>query len=55
MPVVLGPEEARRWLDEGQIGDPPPLTRTAVSPRVNRVENDDPECLSPIAQDSFDF
>jgi len=55
MPVVLEPEDARRWLDEGTIGDPPELTRTAVSTRVNRIENDDPECIEPVSQESFEF
>jgi len=55
MPVLLEPEDARRWLDEGSIGESPPLERTAVSPRVNRIENDDPECLEKVAQESFDF
>lgn len=55
MPVLLSPEDARRWLDEGEIGKPPDLTRTAVSPRVNRIENDDPGCLDPVEQESFDF
>jgi putative SOS response-associated peptidase YedK len=47
MPVVLEPEDARLWLTEGKIGDFPTLTRTRVSVRVNRIENDDPECLTP--------
>lgn len=55
MPVLLEPEDARRWLDEGEIGDPPELERTAVSPRVNRIENDDPGCLEEVPQESFDF
>ena len=55
MPVLLEPEDAKRWLDDGKIGKPPTLTRTPVSPRVNRIENDDPECLEEVAQDSFDF
>jgi putative SOS response-associated peptidase YedK len=55
MPVLLEPDDARRWLDEGKIGKPPALARTAVSPRVNRIENDDPECLESVEQESFDF
>ena len=55
MPVLLEPEDVRRWLDEGEIGEPPELTRAAVSPRVNRVENDDPSCIEEVAQESFDF
>lgn len=55
MPVLLEPEDALRWLDEGKIGEPPALERTPVSTRVNRIENDDPECLKEVEQDSFGF
>ena len=55
MPVLLEPEDARRWLADGELGEAPELVRTAVSPRVNRVENDDPDCVEPITQGSFDF
>ena len=55
MPVLLEPDDARRWLDEGEIGKPPELERTAVSPRVNRIENDDPGCLEEVAQESFEW
>lgn len=55
MPVLLDPDDARRWLDDGEIGNPPELTRTAVSTRVNRIENDDAECLEEVEQESFDF
>ena len=55
MPVILEPVDARRWLDEGTIGKAPALTRTAVSPRVNRVEHDDPACVAELPQESFDF
>lgn len=55
MPVLLEPNDARAWLDEGAIGRPPALERTAVSPRVNRIENDDPECLDEVPQESFEF
>jgi putative SOS response-associated peptidase YedK len=55
MPVLLEPDEARKWLDAGEIGEAPKLTRTAVSPRVNRIDNDDPGCLEEVEQDSFDF
>lgn len=55
MPVVLSPEDARRWLDDGTLGHPPPLTRIAVSRRVNRIENDDPACVAELPQESFDF
>lgn len=55
MPVLLDPSDARAWLDEGRIGKAPRLVRTAVSPRVNRIENDDPACLEEVPQESFDF
>ncbi len=55
MPVLLEPEDAGRWLVEGQIGEPPELVRTAVSTRVNRVDNDDPECIEPLKQGELDF
>lgn len=55
MPVILCGEEARHWLNEGELAAPPTLTRTPVSPRINRVENDDPACVEPIAQSEFDF
>jgi len=55
MPVVLGGGAARRWLTEGGIDEPPELTRVAVSTRINRTDNDDPGCLSPLAQGAFRF
>jgi putative SOS response-associated peptidase YedK len=55
MPVLLEDESADRWLREGEIGQGPPLSRIRVSTRVNRIENDDPECLVPAPQQSFDF
>lgn len=55
MPVILEPSDARRWLDEGAIGKAPDLVRAAVSPRVNRVEHDDPACVAELPQESFDF
>lgn len=55
MPVILEPSDARRWLDEGAIGKAPDLVRVAVSPRVNRVEHDDPACVAELPQESFDF
>ena len=45
MPVVLDAQDARRWLERGEIGEPPALSRNPVSTRVNRPENDDPDCL----------
>ncbi len=55
MPVVLGDEDARHWLETGELGEPPALTRAQVSTRINRIENDDAECLEPVPQASFDF
>jgi len=55
MPVVIEAHDADRWLREGELGEPPPLTRTAVSIRVNRIEHDDPGCIEPVAQQSLDF
>jgi putative SOS response-associated peptidase YedK len=55
MPVLLEGERARGWLAQGMLVSAPGLKRTAVSARVNRIENDDPECLSPLAQSSFEF
>ncbi|MDH3652717.1 MAG: SOS response-associated peptidase [Myxococcales bacterium] len=55
MPVVLSGERARQWLHEGELSESPPLTRTAVSARINRIENDDPGCIEPLAQGTFQF
>ncbi|MDH4282281.1 MAG: SOS response-associated peptidase [Myxococcales bacterium] len=55
MPVLLDGADARQWLTEGKLGEPPDLQRTPVSPRINRTENDDPSCLEPVPQRSFDF
>ncbi len=55
MPVLLEAEEAQRWLRKGDLGKGPRLTKTRVSPRVNRIENDDPDCVAPVSQASFDF
>ncbi|MFW2388942.1 MAG: SOS response-associated peptidase [Polyangiales bacterium] len=55
MPVVLGQDAARRWLRTGEIADAPELRREAVSPRINRIENDDPACIEPLAQAELDF
>lgn len=55
MPVLLEPEEAQHWLRRGDLGKGPAVRRTRVSPRVNRIEHDDPECVAPVSQQSFDF
>ena len=55
MPVLLEPQDAHRWLAKGELSEPPIVTKTAVSPRVNRIENDDPNCIDPVPQKSFDF
>ncbi|HSN81478.1 MAG TPA: SOS response-associated peptidase [Polyangiales bacterium] len=55
MPVVLESDTARDWLTDGTLALPPELTREPVSVRVNRIENDDPACLAPLAQSAFDF
>lgn len=61
MPVILPAAEHERWLDPG-LSDPDallPLLKAyparemeafPVSDRVNRYENDDAECLQPVAQ-----
>jgi len=55
MPVVLSGERARQWLNEGELSESPRLTRTAVSARINRIENDDASCIQPLAQAAFEF
>jgi len=55
MPVLLDAEAARPWLFEGRLAEPPGLTRSAISPRINRISNDDPACLDPLSQTRFDF
>ncbi len=55
MPVILSGDDARQWLNEGELAAPPELSRTGVSPRINRIENDDPGCLEPLPQSAFDF
>ena len=55
MPVILSGDRARQWLNEGELSDSPKLTRTPVSARINRIENDDPECIEPLAQAAFEF
>ena len=59
MPVILADDRVDAWLDPRQDDEekltrllvPAPddlLVRTFVSPRVNSVRNDDPECLEPV-------
>ena len=55
MPVLLEGADAQQWLTQGKLADPPNLTRTTVSPRINRTENDDPSCLAPVPQSTFTF
>jgi putative SOS response-associated peptidase YedK len=52
MPVVLPPARLSEWLRDGDPAimvpaDDALLVATAVSPRVNSVRNDDPDCLTP--------
>jgi putative SOS response-associated peptidase YedK len=57
MPVILNPDDYERWLDLSQADGrtllaPYPaaeLEALAVSPRVNSPQNDDPECIAPLA------
>ncbi len=60
MPVILPEEALDEWMDPRhedlnalkRLLVPAPedlLVRTFVSPRVNSVKNDDPDCLEPIA------
>jgi len=55
MPVLLDDADAHEWLRTGAVAEAPPLTRTAVSTRINRIDHDDPACLEPDSQESFDF
>lgn len=55
MPVILSRERVQNWLHAGELSDAPELTRTAVSARVNRIKNDDPDCMEPVAQAAFEF
>ena len=55
MPVILSGDGALQWLSEGELSEPPELIRTAVSTRINRIENDDPGCIEPLAQAAFEF
>jgi putative SOS response-associated peptidase YedK len=59
MPVILPPDAYDIWLDPGfsNVAELQPLLkpypassmrRYRVSPRVNHVKNDDPECAAAI-------
>jgi putative SOS response-associated peptidase YedK len=53
MPVILPREGHGRWLQAPAAEllkpwDGPALTAYEVSPRVNSVRNDDPDCLAPL-------
>ncbi|GGK24295.1 SOS response-associated peptidase [Salinarimonas ramus] len=63
MPAILGEEGVRRWLDVEGTSDaearalarPCPdawLTMHPVSPRVNKVANDDPSNVEPLAAEA---
>lgn len=61
MPVVLPPDRVDAWLaaadpaEAARLIAPAPedvLTATAVSRRVSSVKNDDPECLTPAAEEA---
>jgi putative SOS response-associated peptidase YedK len=57
MPVILAPKDYDLWLDPRSDKDPllallvpfpgEAMSAYRVSPRVNRVENDDPDCIAP--------
>jgi putative SOS response-associated peptidase YedK len=57
MPVILAPDDYERWLDPGEdqshdLLKPYPATLLEafpVNPRVNSPDNDDPECIAPLA------
>jgi putative SOS response-associated peptidase YedK len=60
MPVVLAPDDVDAWLHAGEdaaleLVHPAPhdaLVGTPVSPRANKVGNDDPSCLEPYRADA---
>jgi putative SOS response-associated peptidase YedK len=56
MPVILAAEDFPRWLDPEAGGrellkpcPPEWLEAYEVSPRVNSPQNDDPDCIAPLA------
>ena len=56
MPVILRPDEWNGWIEGFRIPDAPPeLTARPVSPRVNKVANDDPSLIeqAPVQGDLF--
>lgn len=55
MPVLLEADAAHRWLEAGELTPSQDLRRAPVSPRINRPEIDDPACLEPLPQSSFEF
>jgi putative SOS response-associated peptidase YedK len=57
MPAILSPTQAEAWLlrpDVALLAPAPEeaLLATPVSPRVNSVAHDDPECLAPAPEPS---
>lgn len=55
MPVLLEPEEAHRWLQQGALGKGPAVTKARVSTRVNKIDEDDPSCVAPAPQQTLNF
>ena len=53
MPVILQPEDFDAWLDGQTVALGPypgeEMTFQAVSTRVNRAANDDPQCVEPVS------
>lgn len=63
MPVILDPADYDLWLDPGMTDtatvaellkpfDARQMLKYPVSSRVNRVDNDDPECSKPVEPES---
>jgi putative SOS response-associated peptidase YedK len=62
MPVILDPADFERWLDP-EAGNGRELLKPCaaewleavpVSPRVNRPDNDDPECIAPLVEPEWE-